>query len=123
MGLIALPQLKQHLRVDHDSEDALIQMYADAAEQAVLGHIQRRVYPEEVLLPLPDAPDYDEFHMHVTAAIRTAIMMLVAQMYDDRDAETPQGDAVLPQPVRMLLAQYRVWRPEDMVDGEETCCR
>lgn len=122
MSLVALDLVKQHLRVDHDSEDWLLQVYLDAAEQAVLGHIQRPVYADYENLPLLDAADYDEFQMRATAAIRIAIMMLVAQMYDDRGAEEPTGDAVLPQPVRTLLAQYRVWRPEDVVDGEETYC-
>jgi hypothetical protein len=45
MKLITLEQAKQHLRVDGDAENALIEVYANAAERLVAEYANRNLYP------------------------------------------------------------------------------
>jgi uncharacterized phage protein (predicted DNA packaging) len=115
-----LTLVKQHIRVDHDAEDTLLETYLLAAEQAVKGHVQRPLYPRLEDMPLPESPAYDRHQMVVNDAIMTAVMLLTARLYDGRNGgEMGGGDATLPQPVRTLLAPYRVWHREVEDDGRE----
>lgn len=44
--LLTLTTAKQHLRVTHDSEDAIITLYLLAAEQAAVSYLDRKVYAD-----------------------------------------------------------------------------
>jgi hypothetical protein len=48
--LLTLTTAKEHLRVTHDSEDAIITMYLLAAEQAAAAHLDRKVYADSASL-------------------------------------------------------------------------
>lgn len=50
MSITTLAQAKLHLRVDHADEDALIQVYLDAAEQAVADLMDRNLYADSSAL-------------------------------------------------------------------------
>lgn len=61
----------------------------------------------------PDDESYDPHQVVVTAEITAAILLLVGEMYETREADpSVSGDAVPARAVRALLAPYRVWRPE-----------
>jgi len=48
--LLTLTTAKAHLRVTHDSEDALIGLYLLAAEQSAVSHLDRKVYADSAAL-------------------------------------------------------------------------
>jgi len=83
-----LQQVKNHLRVTHNAEDALIQSYMDAADKLV-----RKYLGSDMPDPVPEP---------VTAAM----MLLVGDLYTNR---VRQGVNVLYQnkTYQMLLSPYR----------------
>ena len=83
---VLLAEAKLFLRVEHDAEDALIQMLIDAA--------QARVEGEVGLALLSTSP----------APLRLAILMLALRAYERGDQEMPVG------PVDAWIAPYRVVR-------------
>lgn len=85
---MTLEQIKNHLRVTHNAEDALIQSYMDAAEKLVIQYLG-----EDMPAPVPEP-------------ITAAMMLLVGDLYINRSR---QGISVLYQnkTYQMLLNPYR----------------
>lgn len=109
MPLVSLEVVKRHLRVLHDDDDAQIELYAAAAESIVVEYVDRSVLAVGVTLPTDDA-----LAMNITPAISAAILLLVGDLYENREADPDAtGNAVLPKAVRALLAPWRVWRTLD----------
>lgn len=94
MSLLSLPLLKQHLRIDHDADDALLAHKIAAAEQWIADFVGK---PLADFNPLP-------------ATITEATLQLAAHWYEQREAVT-FGDtgAVIPFGVYDLLRPYREW--------------
>jgi hypothetical protein len=106
MPLVDLALAKRHLRVLHDDEDAEIELYTSAAENIVVEYLDRVVLPVGETLPSDDPTS-----MHVTTAITAAILLMLGDLYENREADRQQkSDAVMPPAVRALLAPWRVWR-------------
>jgi len=119
MPLVNPVIVKRHLRVDFDDNDSEIAMYQAAAESIVVEYVDRIVLAEGVALPGPDDENYDEFTMNITPAITAAILLLVGDLYENREADPDAtGNVVLPKAVRSLLAPWRVWRT---LDEKEVC--
>lgn len=107
MALVTLTLAKRHLRVDFNDDDAEIEAYLAAAETIVTEYLDRDVYVEGGAPPSGD----DGTAIEVTPAITAAILLLLGDLYENREADPEsKGDAVLPRAVRALLAPYRVWR-------------
>jgi uncharacterized phage protein (predicted DNA packaging) len=75
--MIDLSLVKQHLRVDHDDEDVLIQGYIDAALAHVEQHCDRVLVEGDPLLPE---------QMGLTKDVRQAVLLLVGHWYSNREA-------------------------------------
>lgn len=113
MPLLDLELVKAHLRVDDSDSDVLIAAYQAAAESSVAQYLDRDIYASGDS-PVPT----DEFAIELQPAMIAAILLLIGDMYADRETEdsdfqrraTPGQDAVFPRQVRALLAPYRVWR-------------
>lgn len=75
--MIDLALVKQHLKVEHDDEDALIQGYVAAAEAHVEQHCDRQLVAGE-----PTGPE----QMSLTKDIEQAILLLVGHWYSNREA-------------------------------------
>ena len=115
MPLVSLEVVKRHLRVLHDDDDAQIELYTAAAESIVVEYVDRAVLAVDATLPTDDA-----LAMNTTPAIAAAILLLVGDLYENREADPDAtGNAVLPKAVRALLAPWRVWRTldEGTIDG------
>lgn len=107
MPLIEIALVKKHLRVFHSDEDETIAAYQAAAENIVVEYLDREVLEVDATLPDPNEQDT----MLVTPALVAAVLLLVGDLYEFREADAEsKGDAVLPRAVRSLLAPYRVWR-------------
>lgn len=99
MAALTLAEVKLHLRVDHNSEDTLIQQYMAAAHDQVEQFLGREV-PWDVTSALPDGV--------YPAAVRNAELQTIAGMYayrEDRFVGTIQTNNPA---VMMLLFPYRV---------------
>lgn len=86
--------VKQHLRVDHNDEDALIDAYIAAA----IAHIDG---PDSYL-----GCDFSAYEA-TPPAVTTALLLMVGDLYANR--ESGRGVVVGPAAAR-LLAPYRVVR-------------
>jgi uncharacterized phage protein (predicted DNA packaging) len=75
--MLELSLVKQHLRVDHDDEDVLIQGYIDAAIAHVEQHCDR-----ELVAAVPVLPD----QMGLTKDVVQAVLLLVGHWYSNREA-------------------------------------
>ena len=74
--MIDLALVKQHLRVEHDEEDQLIQGYIDAAIAHVEQHCDR-----QLVLITPVEPE----QMGLTKDVEQAILLLVGHWYTNRE--------------------------------------
>ncbi|NTG48975.1 phage gp6-like head-tail connector protein [Agrobacterium rhizogenes] len=83
--LYALEEVKQHLNVDFDDDDTLIQSYMDAAESAVLQYCNLSLVPQGK-----------------EAIFKTAAMIAVDDLYENRG-----GKDGLPAASRLLIDPYR----------------
>jgi uncharacterized phage protein (predicted DNA packaging) len=75
--MIELSLVKQHLRVDHDDEDVLIQGYIDGA----LAHIEQHC-DRELVVGVPVLPE----QMGLTKDVMQAALLLVGHWYSNREA-------------------------------------
>lgn len=112
MALVSLTLAKKHLRVDFSDDDATIEAYLAAAETIVTEYVDRVVFASAADSPPGVAPTGDDgTALEVTPAITAAILLVLGDLYEVREADPEsKGDAVLPRAVRALLAPYRVWR-------------
>jgi uncharacterized phage protein (predicted DNA packaging) len=83
--LYTLAEVKQHLNVDFDDDDTLIQSYMDAAEGAVLQYCNASLVPQGK-----------------EAIFKTAAMIAVTDLYENRG-----GKEGLPISSRLLINPYR----------------
>lgn len=106
MSLLEASLVKKHLRVDSTDEDTVLAAYQAAAEATVCEYLDRDIYVSG------DSPaPTDEFAIEIEPPITAAILLLVGDLYANREPDYKLlGDAVLPRAVRALLAPYRVWR-------------
>ncbi|NSZ02295.1 phage gp6-like head-tail connector protein [Agrobacterium tumefaciens] len=83
---------KQHMRIDHHEEDALIMLYIEAAEQYVANYIGR---PLDELDPFP-------------SDLKVAILRLVSFYYEVRNVATfGISSQIAPQTITQTLDNYR----------------
>ena len=75
MALVQLSEMKQHLRILHDFDDATIQIYLDSAEQ----HIKNFL-----------GSDWDKV-TDAPAPIKSAILLLGADLYLNRSMQADQA--------------------------------
>ncbi|MEP1511089.1 MAG: head-tail connector protein [Parasphingorhabdus sp.] len=96
-----MADLKMHLRVDSDDEDAAIQGYLTAAEAAVANRIQRNIIAAD------QSPVEGTDAIAMTGDIRAAILLLAGTLYEYR--ETMVENVKPSMAYESLLAPYRVW--------------
>ena len=85
--LFTLVEAKEHLRVDHNDDDALIQTYSDAAVSRVLQYCNIALVPA-------GAP--------AVAAFRAAALLALGELYANREPVFADG-----APIRNLIDPYR----------------
>ncbi|RRW54815.1 phage gp6-like head-tail connector protein [Pseudomonas fulva] len=100
--LVPLETVKKHLRVDDDSEDVLIELYAESALSWALWYCDN---PK--LIEVEDFP----------ASFKAALLLLIGHSYANREAIVTGTIAVeLPLAVESLLWSSRDWYgPRDEV--------
>lgn len=94
--IVSLAVAKVHLRVTSNAEDALIQLYMDASSEEIEKYLNRRI--PGAYLPTPNIP----------AAISAACLLLVGDLYFNRDGAAAGKATVESNPAVMRLLQpYR----------------
>ena len=83
MKFLSLEYVKQHLRLDFDCEDSLLEMYADAAEETLAAYLNRGKTVQEMVDSLT------EEYGAIPASIYQAALQLVDSGYQHRSPSSP----------------------------------
>lgn len=94
MKWLSIEDIKKHSRIDYDCEDALLELYADAAEETVMNIIGR------------DDEEIKEKYGGVPAALRQAALLLVDTSYMQRTAVSTQNLYAVPYGFDTLVKPY-----------------
>lgn len=104
--MISIATAKQHLRVDGSDEDALIQLYVEAATHAACDYLGRKVYADQQSL---DADlDAGEYAMVITPAIWAAVLLILGDLYANRERHNSSITAVVMDRAQALLRPHRI---------------
>lgn len=119
MMYVTLARAKQHLNMDHDEDDNLIEVYVQAASGAVKNYL-KSASPYEVERDSNDDPILDSSGdpMYVVDSagdklvsyhVQAAVLLMVGFLYKDRDENPDQAfqAGYLPKPVTALLYPLR----------------
>ncbi len=98
MSVTPLELVKAHLRVGHDDEDALIQVYINSAEDFVNRYCDRK----EPFTVFPDA-------------VQSAVLLIVGNLYENRESMTVGQEMHVNKTVSFLLDPYRSYDHADRV--------
>ena len=100
--LLDLATVKLHLRIDDSAEDALIGLYATAAEEFAMQFLGRTIYATTL------AQGTDTTGIVINAAIQAALLLIVGKLYACReDAVVGVSVTQLPNGAEYLLQPYR----------------
>lgn len=119
MMYVTLARAKQHLNMDHDEDDNLIEVYVQASSGAVKNYL-KSASPYEVERDSNDDPILDSSgdpvyvvdssgDKLVSYPVQAAVLLMVGFLYKDRD-ENPDSAfdrGYLPRPVTALLYSLR----------------
>lgn len=108
MNLVTIEQVRAHCRAEAE-DDAILTLYADAAEEAVQNFLNRKVYatPEAMAEAiLDDSAGCDP--MVVTLVVKAAVLLAAGHLYRNRESVTDAPARHLPQGFHELLWPYRV---------------
>lgn len=119
MMYVTLARAKQHLNMDHDEDDTLIEVYVQAASGAVKNYL-KSASPYEIERDSNDDPILDSSgdpvyvvdssgDKLVSYPVQAAVLLMVGFLYKDRD-ENPDSAfdrGYLPRPVTALLYPLR----------------
>ena len=100
--IVSLEQAKQHLRLDHDDDDGLIQLYMSAAQERIEAYLNRFV--------VEDISDVSSTEIVVNAAIQAAALLYIGHLERNRETVVVGMTAIeLPNGFECLLNPYRLW--------------
>ncbi|MCF5922164.1 head-tail connector protein [Xanthomonas perforans] len=108
MDLVTIEQARQHSRAD-SSDDSLLTVYVDAAEQAAQDFLNRRVYPDTDALAeavLDGTAGGDP--IVTNASITAAVLLIAGHLFRNREAVTDETANQLPLGAHALLWPHRV---------------
>ncbi len=89
MAVVTLAEAKAHLRVDQSAEDSTIQIYVDAADDYICNFLNQSPPPQ-------------------SASIKAAALLLVGDMYQNRESQIVGASVAENVAVKNLLYPYRV---------------
>lgn len=102
MQFLTLEYIKQHSRVDYDTEDDLLGLYGDAAESVLAQHLGRGKTVDEMVASLTE--EFGE----IPLPIFQAALMLVDVSYQYRSPISPSNIYVVPYTFDILVKPYMI---------------
>ena len=99
LKIVTLDELKAQMREDFDGEDALITLYGEAAEDAVIG-ATRRTYEELVSMCKEEGGE------GFPARLKVAILMLAAHSHRNREPVAAVAQNAVPYALDMYIKPY-----------------
>lgn len=96
MNFLTLEYIKEHSRIEHDCEDTLLTLYAEAAEAVVLGVCNRSL------------ENLTETYGAVPEPLLQAALQLVDLSYMQRSPVSPANLSVVPYTFDMLVKPYMI---------------
>ena len=100
MSVVDLDRAKQHLRVDFPDEDALIEALIPAA----VGHVSTLIHRS---IPWKDEAGAE---VDVPSPVVSAILLVLGDLYVNREAQSTGKALVENQTVNRLLSPYKKMR-------------
>ena len=91
--LLTLDEAKQHLRVDADDQDTLIEAYADAAVLSCLNHCDRKLVPQGA-----------------EPAFKAASLLMLGDLFGSREAVVAGQSFSVSPTISALLQSYSPYR-------------
>ena len=91
--LMSLAEAKQHLRIDGNDEDALVEAYADAAVLSVLNHCDRKLVPQGA-----------------EPAFKAAALLMLGDLYANRETVVVGQSFAVSPTISALLGPYQSYR-------------
>ena len=91
--LFELAEAKQHLRVDDDDSNALIEAYADAAVLSCLDFCDRKLVPQGA-----------------EPAFKAAALLMLGDLYNNRESVVAGQSFAVSPTIGALLGPYRIYR-------------
>lgn len=98
MAVLTLDEIKAHLRVDVSADDAHLTLLSEAAEDYATQYLGR---------PLPWADD-DGLAAPVPGSVRAALLLIIGDLYENREAAYVGVSYAVNPTVERLLHFYRV---------------
>lgn len=108
MMLVSLASAKNHLNMDHDSDDGLISLYIQAASAMVINYLKGGA--DAFLNSSGDVEmDSQDEPVGVPYEVQAATLLMVGHLYRDRDGDAEKAFEMgyLPKPVMALLYPLR----------------
>ena len=100
MKFLSIEYIKQHLRIDDDCEDGLLELYGDSAEETMAQYVNRGKDADEMIASLT------EQYGKIPAPIYQAALMLVDVSYQYRSPISPTNVSVVPYTFDILVKPY-----------------
>lgn len=98
MAVLTLEEIKAHLRVDGSAEDAQLTLLGEAAEDYATQYLNRSLpWLDDLGAPVP-----------VPASIRAALLLIVGDLYENREGVVVGTIVAVNPTVERLLHFYRV---------------
>lgn len=94
MKFLTLEDIRQHVRIDWNDEDSVLELYGAAAEDTVLNVIGRTF--DEVLSVYGEVPE----------DLRVATLLVVSGSYQHREPSSPQNMSVVPYGFDLRVKPY-----------------
>jgi hypothetical protein len=94
MKWLTIDYIKEHVRIDSDCEDSLLELYGDAAEETALNLMNRT------------EADLIEEYGKIPTPIMQATLMLVDVSYTHRSPDSPGSQIIVPYTFDLLIKPY-----------------
>lgn len=103
MRFLTLNQIKQQLRIEPDviEDDAYLEHLGEVAELAVENDLNRTLY-------VMDIPESDPFGLQVNVRHQQAMLLMVGQLYENREVTSELTMKEVPLAYQHLLERDRV---------------
>lgn len=109
MKWLTIDYIKQHSRIEYDCEDALLELYGEAAEESIADYLNRGKTVDDCAASL--IAEYGK----IPAKIIQASLMLVDVSYNERSPISPTNMSMVPYTFDMLVKPF-MWLADHHVE-------